>query len=71
MNIWLTIAAVVSLSIGLSYLYLRLRKDGTLRIDQSNPEKDLYRFDINDLESLSKKKYIVIRVDNQADLSHE
>lgn len=71
MNIWLIIAAVVSLSIGLSYLYLRLRKDGTLRIDQSNPEKDLYRFDINDLESLSKKKYIVIRVDNQADLSHE
>lgn len=71
MNIWLTIAAIVSLSIGLSYLYLRLRKDGTLRIDQSNPEKDLYRFDINDLESLSKKKYIVIRVDNQADLSHE
>lgn len=71
MNIWLTIVAIVSLSIGLSYLYLRLRKDGTLRIDQSNPEKDLYRFDINDLESLSKKKYIVIRVDNQADLSHE
>lgn len=71
MNIWLNIAVVVSLSIGLSYLYLRLRKDGTLRIDQSNPEKDLYRFDINDLESLSKKKYIVIRVDNQADLSHE
>lgn len=71
MDIWITIAAIVSLSIGLNYLYLRLRKDGTLRIDRSNPEKDVYRFDVYDLESLSKKKYIIIRVDNKADLSHE
>ena len=71
MDIWITIAAIVSLSIGLNYLYLRLRKDGTLRIDRSNPEKDVYRFDVYDLESLSKKKYIIIRVDNKADFSHE
>lgn len=71
MNIWLTIMAIFSLAAGLTCLFLRLRNDGVLRIDQSNPEKDLYRFDINDLESLSKKKYIVIRIDNKADLSHE
>lgn len=44
---------------------------GTLRIDHSNPEKDVYRFDINDFDSLSKKKRIVLLVDNNADLSQK
>lgn len=42
---------------------------GTLRIDRTNPEKDLYRFDIDDLDSLSKKKRIILKVDNNADFS--
>lgn len=71
MNIWLTIAAIISLAAGLTCLFLRLRNDGVLRIDQSNPGKDVYRFDINNLDGLSKKKILVIRVDNKADLSHE
>ena len=45
------------------------RTCGTLRIDHSNPEKDVYRFDIGDIDSLSKKKRIVLKVDNNADLS--
>lgn len=44
-------------------------KAGTLRIDHSNPEKDVYRFEIDDLDNLSKKKHIVLKVDNYADLS--
>lgn len=42
---------------------------GTLRIDRSNPEKDSYRFDIDDLDALSRKKRIILLVDNNADLS--
>lgn len=49
-------------------VYLR-RTHGTLRIDHSNPEKDIYRFDIDDLDVLSKKKKIILNVDNNADLS--
>lgn len=44
---------------------------GVLRIDHSNPEKDTYRFEINDLDGLSKKKYISLRIDNHADLSQK
>lgn len=44
---------------------------GTLRIDRSNPEKDIYRLDIDDLYSLGKKKEIVLKIDNQADLSQK
>ena len=44
---------------------------GTLRIDHSNPEKDVYRIEIDDLDVLSKKKQVVLKVDNNADLSQK
>lgn len=44
---------------------------GTLRIDHSNPGKDIYRFDIEDLDRLSSKQFVTLRVDNNAHLSHE
>lgn len=51
-------------------IYIK-RTCGTLRIDHSNPEKDIYRFDIDSIDSLSRRKRIVLKVDNHADLSHE
>lgn len=42
---------------------------GTLRIDHSNPEKDVYRFDINDLDKLNNKNRIILKIDHHADLS--
>jgi hypothetical protein len=42
---------------------------GILRIDYSDPEKDRYRFDIDNLDILPKKKRIVLKVDANADLS--
>ena len=44
---------------------------GTLRIDHSNPEKDVYRIEINNLEDLSRKKKVILDVDNSAILSQE
>ena len=44
---------------------------GTLKIDHSNPEKDVYRFDVYDIDKLSKKKRIVLKIDNNADLSQK
>ena len=35
---------------------------GVLTIDSSNPEKDVYRFDVYDLDKLSKKKYVLLKV---------
>lgn len=45
------------------------KPSGTLRIDRSNPERDIYRFDVDDFDSLAKQKQIVLKVDNDADLS--
>ena len=47
------------------------KPDGILRIDHSNPEKDTYRFEIDEIEQLSKKKYIRLKVDNNANLSQD
>ena len=49
----------------------RMKKTcGTLQID-SKGEKELYRFEIDDFDGLSKKKYVRLKVDNNADLSQQ
>ena len=53
-------------------LIYNLRKAyGVLRIDHSSSEKDVYRFEIDNLDVLSKKKFIVLKVDNNANLSQK
>lgn len=53
-------------------LILRFRKpDGVLKIDHSNPEKDIYRFEIDNLEKLTKKNRVALKVDNHAYLSQK
>lgn len=46
-----------------------LFSNGTLRIDRMNPEKDVYRIDLDRLDNLHKKKHIVLKVDPNANLS--
>ena len=38
---------------------------GTLRIDHSNPVKDSYLFEIDDLDKITEKEFIILRVDSQ------
>jgi hypothetical protein len=51
--------------------FIRYRKAGTLRIDHSDPEKDVYRIEIDDLDGLIKKKNVILKVDNNANLSQK
>lgn len=45
------------------------RPCGVLRIDHTNPERDVYRFEIDNIDKLSKKKRIILTVDNKAKLN--
>lgn len=46
--------------------------EGVLDIDRSNPTTDKWRLHVKiEPETLYKKKYIVLKVDTNADLSHE
>lgn len=51
--------------------FIRYHSAGTLRIDHSNPEKDVYRFELDDLDKLSKRRRVVLKVDNNANLSQK
>lgn len=52
-------------------IFYALSGSGTLRIDHSDPEKDVYRIEIDDLDNLSKHKRVILKVDNHADLSQK
>ena len=51
-------------------LFCLQRKDGIFHIDRSNPKKDICRLELNDLDSVLKKKILVLKVDKNANLSH-
>lgn len=67
MVIGLIIGAIIA-----TIIFVGKTAAGILKIDHSNPEKDQYLFVIDgELEQLSKKKKIVLKVDNNADLSQK
>ena len=69
--ILLIVGFVVGVASSTIIFAIQNRRSGTLKIDHSNAEKDVYRFDVNDLDGLSKKRRIVLKVDNNADLSQK
>ena len=75
MVLWIILASVAGAifgAIGASILHHSKLAFGTLKIDRTNPEKDIYRFDIKgDLVMLPKKKQIVMDIDPNADLTQD
>lgn len=72
MEIYMWIVVVAAIAIIITEIIMHISAGtGTLRIDHSDPEKDVYRFEVDNLDKLSKKKRIILKVDNDADLSQE
>lgn len=67
--IYFTIGLVIGIIV--TVIGVMRLKVGTLRIDQFSSEKDLYRFEIDNLDKLSNKKFILLNVDPNADLSQK
>ena len=69
------LVAMAGIAIGMFVSYMLLigkTAYGALRIDHTNPEKDLYRIDIDgNFDNISKEKRIVLKVDNDANLSQK
>jgi hypothetical protein len=60
------LAFLIGIGVGLivaSAFWLWKRTYGTLVIDRSNPQKDVYRIEISDLDRLATKKSVVLKVD--------
>lgn len=69
------LVAMVGIAIGMFVSYMVLvgkTAYGTLRIDHTDPEKDLYRIDIDgNFDNISKEKRVVLKIDNNANLSQK
>lgn len=71
MTVQMAIAALIGCLVGV--VAVRLidffsNAHGVLRIDHSNPDKELYRFEIDDLSQLDNKTYIELKIDHKANL---
>ena len=71
MDFIIGLALFVAGAIFYRFIWLRLRKAGTLLIDRSNPEKDIFRFDVDNFDNLNKKKWVVLRVNGTANLTRK
>lgn len=53
-----------------TYVKSGANTDGTLQVDTSSPEKDIYRLQLNsNLENLAEKAKVTLKVDPNANLS--
>ena len=64
-------AGIYSILTSLATSLPEIQTDGTLQIDTTAENKDIYRLNLDtELESLRTKKSITLVVDSKADLSH-
>ena len=70
MLLYVAIGALVGALIAIIFVIPKSTA-GVLFVDKSNPVKDLYRFNIIDLDALSKNKYVLLKVNNETKDSHE
>ena len=49
----------------------RIKHDGVLNIDISNPDKEVYRFEVTVIDNLKNKKRITLKVDTSFVASQE
>lgn len=68
--IWTFVACLISSVVTIIVCNWRTAY-GTLRIDHSNPEKDVYRIELGDLDKLKKKRRIELKIDHNANLSQD
>lgn len=64
------LGAIIGSVISTFIFYLRT-STCVLKIDRSNPEKDVYRFEIDELDTLLKKKHVLMKIKHDADLSQQ
>lgn len=61
----------IIVGMGITVISLMRFNGGTLKIDHSDSQRDVYLFEIKDLDNISEKDFIILHVDNYADLSQK
>lgn len=72
LGMWLTMTIGLVVGAAVATIFDRVRwGSGTLKIDKSNPDAPKYRFEVDKLENLDKRKGFLLKVENNADLSQK
>lgn len=72
LEMWLIHALGLVIGAAVATIFDRVRwGSGTLKIDKSNPDAPKYRFEVDKLENLDKRKGFLLKVENNADLSQK
>lgn len=71
MNWAVFMAGVIIGSILTNVIILAQSATGKFRVDHSNPQKDVYRVEIDNLDIIDKKSRMYLKIDHNADLSQE
>ncbi len=66
----LIIGAVIGIAAASIFFFLKYRKFGCLKIDESDPARTIYRIEVSDLKSIGKHSYVILKI-KKADLSQE
>ena len=56
---------IIGLSFGvfIAWLFIKRRfSNGYFRINETNPDKDVYKMIVNDFNKLHKRKYLLLRI---------
>ena len=66
---WFAFVVGLFAGIAVSVIFCRMTtKSGYLRIDHSNPNKDVFRFEVDGIADRTTRRF-VLKVDHNADLS--
>lgn len=68
------LAAVIAFCLGIlvdELFYKTKKAHGVLRIDYSDPNKDTYRIELNSLDGLELKRFIILKVETSLELSQK
>lgn len=68
--LWITIGLAVGIVVS-TIIYRVCSTGGVLKVDHSDPGKDVYRFEVKNIDVISKKKWLILKIDNKADLSQK
>ena len=71
LDLWIMFIFGIIIGLIIAALIALRFPSGTIRIDQRNPNKELYRFEFDDLDILPKSKYLILKVDTKANLSQK
>lgn len=72
LGMWLTLTLGLVVGAAVATIFDRVRwGSGILKIDRSNPDAPKYRFEVDKLENLDKRKGFLLKVENNADLSQK